>query len=691
MAGWQRRARLGLGLFTAALAVSLWFVIDERRVSTPPASVERLEPNVVSEIKGGDVVQVKGAKRDIRIEFATQSLYDDGSAKYTGFKAFIDDRGGRSFEITGAEARVASEQSALDVNGSVSVRTSDGLLVKTENASYADADGILRGDGPVTFERGGTRGSGVGFRYERTIDRLELLNQAAVDVAPANNSGGMSVRAGNAAYSRAERFMRFERRMRMDRDGQTTEADEATVFLLADRDEPRVVELRGNSTIKGAAGTSALREMQGRDINLTYAEDGRTLQHALLVGQGRIAMAASGAATGQELTGETLDITLAADGAVTQLLGRDNVRVTIPATAGAAAREVTSQTLTASGTGGQTLNDMVFETNVVYREDVPGADPRVVRSRTLHARLAEDSTINTANFTGGFAFQHGALRAESTEAAYDVKKGTLNLRGPDTAKPPSMRNERVDLRNAQTIDVTLSPLSIVATGQVRAVFAPGRKEGERGTTVFSPKEAIVVVCDKLTFDDASGLGVYTGTPANVFQDSGNMIRGNVISMNEKAGTLQATGNVVTSLPIAGTAAEGAKGNSTGRAGQFEFDDAKRRAVFITSAQLNGAQGNLRANRIELTLLDKSNDLQQMQAQGNVEVILDDRTATGETLVYHPTDERYVLNGTPVRMRRECQESAGRTLTFFRASERVVVDGNESRAQTTGGKCPELSR
>jgi lipopolysaccharide export system protein LptA len=688
MARWQRRARFGFGLFAAAFAIVLWFVIGERRTATPAPPVARLDPKAVSEIKGGDVVQVKGAKRDIRVEFATQVLYEDGSAKYTGFKALIDDRGGRSFEITGAEAVVAPQQSAIDVTGNVNVRTSDGLVAKTDRATFTEADGILRGDGPISFERARTKGSGVGFTYERSIDRLELRDKAVVDVAPANDGGGMSVRAGSAAYSRAERFMRFERRMHLEREGQVIEADTATVFLLPDRDEPKIVELRGNSSIQGTATESGLRQMQARDMNLTYADDGRTLEHALLVGQSRVDLARAGGTTGQDLRGETLDITLAPDGAVTQLLGRENVHLVLPAMNDTAAREITSQSLTATGKGGQGLNDMVFDTNVVYREDVPGGDPRVVRARMLHAQLGEGGVINTANFTGGFAFQQGALRAESPEAFYNVKNGTLGLRGAESGKPPAMRNARVDLRTATTIDVTLSPLNIVAAGKVEAVFAPGRQEGERGTSLFSDREAIVVVCDKLVFDEATGAGTYTGKPARVVQDSGNQIRGDVIAMNEKTGTLTATGNVTTSLPIAATDDESAKGNSTGHAGRFEFDDAKRRAVYTSNAQLDGAQGNLRANRIELLLVQKGNALQQLTAAGNVRVFVEDREATGDTLVYHPSDERYVLNGTPVRLVRGCQESAGRTLTFFRDSERVLIDGNESRAQTKGGKCPD---
>jgi lipopolysaccharide export system protein LptA len=118
---------------------------------------------------------------------------------------------------------------------------------------------------------------------------------------------------------------------------------------------------------------------------------------------------------------------------------------------------------------------------------------------------------------------------------------------------------------------------------------------------------------------------------------------------------------------------------------------KRRAVFTNDAQLDGTQGNLRASRIELTLADAGNDLQQLNANGSVQVFLEDREASGETLVYHPADERYVLNGTPVRLVRGCHESAGRTVTFYRSTERIIVDGQESRTQTRGGKCPDPPR
>src|SRR5690606_28768077 len=143
----------------------------------------------------------------------------------------------------------------------------------------------------------------------------ELLRDAAIDVAPEDGEGGMRVRSGSAAHSRTERFMRFEGGVRMERGDQIIEAAAATVFLRRERDEPELIELREDARITGAADTATLRNMQARDINLRYAPDGRTLEHALLVGQGRIQLAPPDGTTGQTLSAEVIDVQLSADGA----------------------------------------------------------------------------------------------------------------------------------------------------------------------------------------------------------------------------------------------------------------------------------------------------------------------------------------------------------------------------------------
>ena len=690
MARWQRHARLGLGLFALVFAGALWFAKRDRPAPPPPAAIERLDPKATSEIRGGDVLQHKGTKRDIKVEFGSQMSYTDGRSQFTSFKAHIDDRGGRSFVISGQKASVGPELSTYDLEGDVTLKTSDGLTVTTPQATFTEAEGIVRGAGPIRFERERTTGSGVGFTYDRTLDRLAILNQAVIDVAPAKDgSGAMHVNSGAANYSRAERFMRFERNMRMDRQGQTIEAVDSTVFLIRDRDEPEHIELRGGSKITGAGGTSSLQGMAARDINLHYAPDGRTLQQAVLAGQSSIQLGRPESGPAQQLQADAIDASLAADGSVTRLLAKTQVIVDLPASGDRSARRITAPSLDGSGEQGRGLTSMTFDGGVEYREEASkGGGLRVARARTLKTTMADGNAIDEAVFGGGFRFEEGKLVATSIDATYQVTKGGLALRGGSGTTRPHVSDERLSV-DGNSIDVTLTPRQMQATGSVHTELAAGRSQpGDRGTTLLDDKEAVVINAESLVFDEATSKGVYKGQ-AHLLQASGTTIRADEITMDEKQGTLTATGNMRAVLRVVGPQERDPKASSVARGGSLAFEDAKRQIVLIKSATLDGVQGNLSAERIEMFLAAKGNTLDRLVAQDAVKVVLDKRNATAQRMTYHPNDEQYVLTGSPVRLVQECRESTGRTLTFYKASERVVVDGNEEiRVVTKGGKCPE---
>jgi lipopolysaccharide export system protein LptA len=117
-------------------------------------------------------------------------------------------------------------------------------------------------------------------------------------------------------------------------------------------------------------------------------------------------------------------------------------------------------------------------------------------------------------------------------------------------------------------------------------------------------------------------------------------------------------------------------------------------VFAKEAQLDGVQGNLRADRIELFLAPKDNTLERLEAQGaTVRIVVEKREATGTQLTYLPTEEQYKLVGSPVRFVESCRETTGRTLIFFKASDRISIDGNqEQRTQSKGNSnCPDPPR
>jgi lipopolysaccharide export system protein LptA len=689
---WRRRLRFVIAIFGLCLAAFVVYAMRPREVRAPIERVERLDPASTVETRGCDVVQLKGSKQDLRVECDSQVSYADGQTTLLGVKLSVDNRAGRNFVVNSKEAKVGSSQSTFDMNGDVKLQASDGLVATAGSASYVNTEGIIRAPGPVQFTRGRMAGAGIGFSFDEQRNTVWLLDQAVVRFAPDGAAGPMDVASGAAGFARGERYMRFERGVRMTRNGQIIEADDATVYLFPDRDEPDTIELRGNARITGGEGMGALRVMRARDINLDYADDGRTLQQATLAGKSAIELAGQAAVPGQQLSGEFITIDLLADGSIKNLASRDNVVVTLPAEKDAPARTIRAAQLNGSGAPGQGLTAMKFQDNVEFREAAAkDRGARVARARILDARLSTTTgLLEEARFTGSFRFEDGGLRAQSAEAAYRITSSALDLRGRDNNLPPSVSDESIRI-DGDAIDITLAPRRMVAKGNIRSVLQPtkGKAGGAKRPGLLGDADPVNVIAAEMTYDEAARQAVYVGGARMLQADT--VIQADSIALDETKGDLSATGNVLTSLALAPEASATPpvrKGPTLLRAGTFRYADATRKAIYDTKAQMNGEQGDLHADHIELSLAADENKLDRLDARGAVQMTLEKRNASGATLVYRPTDERYEITGAPGRFVDECNESAGRTLTFFKSSDRVIIDGNEEvRTETRGGKCP----
>jgi lipopolysaccharide transport protein LptA len=693
MSRWQRRARLVLAVVFVGAVLAVVLLMRPRATGPPLSPPERLDPKASVEIRGGEVVQLKGERRDIRVEFANQIAYEDGRTKLVAFKATVDNRGGRSFVVGGQEAWVGAERSSYDVRGGVSLLTSDGLLVTTDQATFTEAEGILRGSAPVKFQRENMSGTGVGFTYDRQQDALRLLNQAVIKFAATQKEPPMEVVAGTAGYSRMQRYAQFERTVRMTRGAQVITAEQATMFMQAQKDEPDRIELRAGAHITGGGTMGAVQFMEARDINLDYGADGRTLEHAVLAGQSVVHLGRADGSPAQQLFAQYIDVALAADGSVTQLSSQDNVRMELLPVDTTPQRTITANSLRGTGAAGKGLTSLNFDGGTEFNEPAANGSRRVAKGRTLNVDLGSNGAVENAIFAGGFTFAEGTLRAASADCRYEVSKGVLTVSSPKEGPMPRVNDERVTI-DAPSIDVTLTPRRMNASGGVTTTFGAGRRQaGERGTTLLKDTEPVTIKADQFDYDEAQGKSTFT---KGVWLLQGaTSIKGDALTLDDREGNLLASGNVVSVLPIAGKPADGsAASTSIGRANQFEFVDAQRRAIFTKNAQLDGVQGNVRADKIELVLAPQDNTLERMEAQGQiVRVLIENRQASGTRLTYLPTDEQYRLVGAPVRYVESCRETTGRTLTFFRGSDRISVDGNEEqRTQTKGNtNCPESPR
>jgi len=683
-----------MALVVISVIATVAYTLRPREAVAPASPIGPIDSKAKVETHGGDVFQWKGTNRDLRLEFQRQVTYEDDQTKLFDVKVTADNRGGRSYTITGNEAQVGTGETSYRISGQVRMETSDNLVAHANEATYTDAEKMVRAPGPVKFSRGRMNGTGVGFVYDEQRDILTILDNADVHFAAEGKEGPMHVTAGGFVYARRDRYMRFERTMHMDRGGQLIDADDSTVKLYPDRDETDLIELRGNSRVTGGGTLGAVQAMSAKDMNLKYGEDGRTLQHATLAGRAAIELATKGGTTGQKLGGELMDIALEPDGSVRTLSAREAVEVTLPATKDLGPRTIRATTLTATGNA-LGLRQMKFDERVEYREAATKTQgARVVKARTLEADLeSATGALAEAHFTGDVDVTDGSLHATSVDAVYKVAEGTMALSGKQ--RRPRVENDALSI-DANTIDVTLNPRVLTAAGAVSSTMLPSKQPSDNTPAANRPglladQEAVGIVAEKLTYDETTRKADYTGG-VRLLQGDTN-INAEALTIDETKGDLSASGKVMTMLSITekDSPAAAKPKPMVGRAAAFAYSDQNRTATYTTTAQLDGDQGNLRAAKIELKLAKDDNTLDALEADGQVTALVDKRTVTGTHLSYEPGDDKYIVLGEPVKMLdADCQETSGKTLTFWKASDRVQVDGNnEVRTQTKGGgKCPQ---
>ncbi|MSO45372.1 MAG: LPS export ABC transporter periplasmic protein LptC [Acidobacteria bacterium] len=692
MLRWQRRARLLVGLFAVAFAIVVALALRRRAPVPAAAPVVRTDPGAVVETTGGRIARFRLSREDVRVEYDRQLSYADGSTKLVGVRIVTDDRGGgRSFTVTGREAQIGKNDSTITVTGDVHLTASDGMSARAERATYADADGIVRAPGPVEFARGRFTGAGEGMTYDNRADIFRLLDQSVVHIAAAGASGAAEISSGASEFDRRGKQIRFEGGVKVQREGQAMETATAVAYLNDDETLIERLELRERSRITRVNPVvGGLRVMGGRDMNLKYREDGETLEQVGIIGSAAIELAGEAGQAGRQIAANTIDMTLASDGSTPEsLAGREAAQLTLPAEAGAPARTIRSTNVDATGETGRGLTTARFNGNVQYRERGATID-RAATAETLDVRLKPGmSAIEEARFARAFRFTDGKMTAVAATARYDLDKGTLELRGSEPATPvPQVVNDQIAV-DATDIDVTLSGPMMTATGGVKSVLQ-GAKADTKLPSMLKQDQPVNVTAGSLDYDGTTSTASYKGK-AQLWQ-ADTTIKAESIMLDDRSGDLTASGAVSTAtmLEQSGKDKKTERTRSIGTATSFAYEESGRRATYSGGAHLSGPSGDMTAAKIELYLKPSGDEIDRAEAYDTVALRDETRKTTGARLTYTTADERYLVTGTPVTVIDECgRETSGKTLTYQKNSETMVVDGNEqTRTQTKGGgSCP----
>lgn len=744
MSGWQRPARIGIGIFTVLFGVAVFFAVRDRPTAGAAPDVERLDPEALFESTGAVVTQAKGGTRDFMVEAERQLTYTDGATRLEMVTITVEKRSGRDFVVRGRRAEIGETESQITLTGDVHLLASDGLEVTTDRASYDDRQGVLRVPGFLEFRRGRLVGTGVGAKYDRDTDRLDLLDETHVQLG-AGAGGAVEVTSKTGSLARNAQHMSFRQDVRIDQDGQITRANRVMTYFDATGDRLEMVELRGDASVAGgAAAAGSLLGMRAHDINLTYGAPEGLLQQASLAGNAVMDLAGDGGQPGPRVSGDWIDAALGPDGAtLTELLAREGVQLDFPEVADRPAQRIRAATMKSAGDPDRGLTTATFTGDVEYRERGQEAkSDRVTRASLLETDLTGGlGEIVEARFSGDVTFHDGVVEASATNARYDVMAGTIALLPGESASPlPRVVDARSSIE-APAIDFAVDGSGMAARGGVRSVLTPVKPNAGTQRTdgrmpgLLTSDEPAYVSSLALDYDGTLGRAIYIGD-ARLWQGE-TAVQSDRIELDERTGDLTAIGSARSTFLLEEIDLETLEPQSVptiATAHAFYYEDALRRATYTTTTQtpatavatpltlsaasdpaltsigapqtgvpvgavstaahVNGPYGDLTASKVEL-YLGAQDTLDRLEAYDMVKLLLLDRTATGARLTYFTDDGRYLMHGVPVQLLEdltaECRETVGRTVTFYRSVDTITVDGNEEvRTQTkTAGQCPQL--
>ena len=128
--------------------------------------------------------------RSCNIEFDDILGYEDGRRKLIGVRALVPNRDGRDIRIKAKEAEVGPNDELLVMRGAIEFVSSDGLVGRTEEASFNQKEGVLRAPEHFDFRRNKLAGSSVGMAYDQNQDVMWLLANAALTLESAERDRG---------------------------------------------------------------------------------------------------------------------------------------------------------------------------------------------------------------------------------------------------------------------------------------------------------------------------------------------------------------------------------------------------------------------------------------------------------------------------------------------------------------------
>jgi lipopolysaccharide export system protein LptA len=352
---------------------------------------------------------------------------------------------------------------------------------------------------------------------------------------------------------------------------------------------------------------------------------------------------------------------------------------------------------------------------------VPGLPDRVSTSQTLDAAFLPEGGIRSILQQGSVAYTDGQppekrTQAWADKALYTPADRILLLSGSPRVSDGGM------MTTANAIRINRATDDAIAQGNVKSTYND-LKEQPSGALLAS-SSPIHVTAATMTAHNSPSIALYEGN-ARLWQDA-NLIEAPSIQFDRDHRSLVAQGTAVHPVSTVlvqeklGQPEQESEESKSKKARAREEHKAKQKSaenlgeaspITITSARLTYADADRRAhydggvtargtdfrataNEMDVYLVPRSQSskpesvtgpgrLDRMVAQGHVVIQQPGRHADGQNLIYTSIDDKFVLTGgAPSIFDAERGKITGVSLTFFRADDRVLVEGEASTPVVT---------
>ena len=317
---------------------------------------------------------------------------------------------------------------------------------------------------------------------------------------------------------------------------------------------------------------------------------------------------------------------------------------------------------------------------------------QVSTAQMLSATFGPDGQWTTVDEKGEVHFQQGDRRATAAEARIDRAPDQVVLAGSPVLTDSMSRT------TAQAVTIEQKSGRIDAQGSVISTYLPS----EHGDSVNLGSGPAHITADQLSGSTTMGEGIYSGH-ARLWQGE-SVLDADQIALWRNEKKMQATGNVVAVFPQTSGPSLKQPPQSTGRASNSAPGLWYVRAPALTywndqnKARLEGGvtaasqQGSIESQTLDVYLSSTapaagmasaslqqsgaggSGQLSRVVAEGNVKVSQNLRIGSADEAEYTAPDEKFVLSGgKPTLTDASGNVTTGRSLTFFVASDTILVD------------------